>query len=241
MSSWRMKMNKCSSSGVQTLDSLRQRLRTEALLCDEQEACDGREPRDDLFPEGVGEECLESDGARAADEGMSSDDICQMQMPQEELPPPRSPSPCPPAKQAPKRRSKKTDGAGGGKTPKNKAVDKLCESEDRPDDPTSGKSSDTEPDEAAGGAGCGPCSPDMPDEMGESDLAAAFAAIMADFKDITQRVKALSSVMTDVQAAGVRRSFAGLGKALNEAAAIACGGSKAPAAPRKKKAVAGKK
>ncbi|AKC03487.1 late transcription factor VLTF-4 [Bovine papular stomatitis virus] len=242
MSSWRLSMNKCSS-GVQTLDSLRQRLKTEAMLCDE--ATEQYEVRDSLFP--CDEVCLEIDGPRATE---PSDDICQqVQLP---VPPPEdvlSPPPAP-VKQ-PKRRTKKA----AEKKPK--AVEKLCEDDDRdnkngekePTEEAQRSVSDVETspkveeelqnqDVASGGAAAGD---DELDELGESDLDLAFAAILADFKHLTGRVKALSSVLTDVQASGVRRSFAGLSKALTEAAAIAAGGSKVPVAPRKKKAAAGKK
>lgn len=243
MSSWRLSMNKCSNGGVQTLESLRQRLKTEAMLCDEN--TEQYEVRDSLFP--CDEVCLEIDGPRV-DLG---DDACcqQVQLP---VPPPEdvlSPPPAP-VKQ-PKRRTKKA----AEKKPK--AVEKLCEDDDRDD-----KNGEKEPTEeaqrnvfdvetspkveeelqnqdvAAGGAAAGD---DELDELGESDLDLAFAAILADFKHLTGRVKALSSVLTDVQASGVRRSFTGLSRALNEAAAIAGSGAKVPAAPRKKKAAAGKK
>ncbi|WZD65405.1 late transcription factor VLTF-4 [Bovine papular stomatitis virus] len=243
MSSWRLSMNKCSNGGVQTLESLRQRLKTEAMLCDEN--TEQYEARDSLFP--CDEVCLEIDGPRV-DLG---DDACcqQVQLP---VPPPEdvlSPPPAP-VKQ-PKRRTKKA----AEKKPK--AVEKLCEDDDRDDkngekEPTEEAQrnvSDVETspkveeelqnqDVAAGGATTGD---DELDELGESDLDLAFAAILADFKHLTGRVKALSSVLTDVQASGVRRSFTGLSRALNEAAAIAGSGAKVPAAPRKKKAAAGKK
>nr|WNT71195.1 MAG: late transcription factor VLTF-4 [Equine parapoxvirus]WNT71227.1 MAG: late transcription factor VLTF-4 [Equine parapoxvirus]WNT71248.1 MAG: late transcription factor VLTF-4 [Equine parapoxvirus] len=200
MSSWKLKMSKCSaSSGVQTLDSLRARLRNEAMLgqCDDE--CD---PRDDLFPE----ECLD------------------------ELAPP-IPVPeeveSPPVPQRKQRRTTKKDRAA----PKPQPID-VCEDEPEAESPRA------EPPEAE------EQDPEQErredDEMGESDLAVAFAAIMADMKALTARVKALSSVLSDVQAAGVKRSFTGLSKALIEASEVAGGLGKGPAAPRKKKAAAKK-
>ncbi|WZD65926.1 late transcription factor VLTF-4 [Bovine papular stomatitis virus] len=239
MSSWRLSMNKCSTSGVQTLESLRQRLKTEAMLCDE--TTEQYEARDCLFP--CDEACLEIDGPRV-DLG---DDACcqQVQLP---VPPPldevQSPPPAP-AKQAKRRTKKQAD-------KKPKAVEKLCDEEHRDEaetadeaprnvsdvDSTGPVMPEPQDQDTAAGALAGE---DELDELGESDLDLAFAAILADFKGLTGRVKALASVLTDVQASGVRRSFAGLSKALTEAAAIAAGGSKVPAAPRKKKAAAGKK
>ncbi|WZD65280.1 late transcription factor VLTF-4 [Pseudocowpox virus] len=229
MSSWRLKMSKCSSSsGIQTLEDLRQRLRTEAMCSN-----DCEEPRDDLFPNG--EECLDIDGPYPQ---------CEQEIQQEQLP---APEPVPaPTKTPAKRRTTKKEKAE--KTEKSaKAVQKLCppaDDEDKADDEP--KSDDIERnddsgDVEGGASGRSPSDLDNVDEMDDSDLMLAFSTILADFKDLTHRVKCLSTVLTDVQAAGVRRSFSALAKSLTEAATIASTGAKPATAPRKKKAAASKK
>ncbi|ADC53831.1 late transcription factor VLTF4 [Pseudocowpox virus] len=235
MSSWRLKMSKCTgNSGVQTLEDLRNRLRTEAMCGND---CD--EPRDDLFPNG--EECLDIDGPYPQCEQV------EQEIQQEQLPVPE-PVPAPTKTPAKRRTTKKEKTEKTEKPAKSaKAVQKLCppaDDEDKPDDEP--KSDDIEHNyesgDAEGGAsGHSPSDLDNLDEMDDSDLMLAFSTILADFKDLTHRVKSLSTVLTDVQAAGVRRSFSALSKALNEAATIASTGAKPAAAPRKKKAAASKK
>nr|AAO91825.1 H5R-like protein [Orf virus] len=228
MSSWRLKMSKCSgSSSVQTLEDLRNRLRSEAL------GNDFQEPRDDLFPSG--EECLDIDGPCPCDE--AEQEIDQEQLPVSET------VPEPPVK-TPKRRPVKKDKADkADKDKSTRGAKKPCPSDDKDDEL---KSNDVDNNEESGDTDGGasarsPSDIDNVDEMDDSDLMVAFSTILADFKDITQRVKALSSVLTDVQAAGIRRCFSTLGKALTEAAHIANTGSKPVTAPRKKKAAACKK
>ncbi|ASF89970.1 late transcription factor VLTF-4-like protein [Seal parapoxvirus] len=210
MSSWRLKMNKCTSGGgVQTLESLRSRLRIEA----QSECANEAEQRDDLFPS---DECLEVDGFDPVEQQCDIVD-------QAPLPPPV------PECSAPKPSKRRTAKKDKEKEKEKKAaVEKLCLSEDEGQSKCSDE--ETEPETAAGACG------GEDDEMAESDLSLAFSAILSDFKKLTQRVKSLSSVLTDAQAAAVRRSFSGLSKSLYEAAEIATGGAKAPAAPRKKKA-----
>ncbi|AKU76814.1 Late transcription factor VLTF4 [Orf virus] len=227
MSSWRLKMSKCSGSGsVQTLEDLRNRLRSEAL------GNECQEPRDDLFPNG--EECLDIDGpCPPCDE--AEQDIDQEQLPVPETVPEL------PAK-TPKRRSVKKDKAD--KPDKStKGAKKLCPPDDKDDELESNDvDNNEESGDAEGGASArSPSDIDNVDEMDDSDLMVAFSAILADFKDLTHRVKALSSVLTDVQATGIRRCFSTLGKALTEAAHIANTGAKPAAAPRKKKAATCKK
>lgn len=225
MSSWRLKMSKCSgSSSVQTLEDLRNRLRSEAL------GNDCQEPRDDLFPSG--EECLDIDGPCPCDEA-------EQELDQEQLPVPET-VPEPPVKTT-KRRPVKKDKADKDKS--TRGAKKPCPSDDKDDEL---KSNDVDNNEESGDTDGGasarsPSDIDNVDEMDDSDLMVAFSTILTDFKDITQRVKALSSVLTDVQTAGIRRCFSTLGKALTEAAHIANTGSKPVNAPRKKKAATCKK
>ncbi|ADC53962.1 late transcription factor VLTF4 [Pseudocowpox virus] len=232
MSSWRLKMSKCTgTSGVQTLEDLRNRLRTEAMCGN-----DCEEPRDDLFPNG--EECLDIDGPPC--------EQVEQEIQQEQLPVPEH-VPVPTKTPAKRRTTKKEKTEKTEKAKSAKAVQKLCppaDDEDKPEDEP--KSDDIEHtyesgDAEGGASGRSPSDLDNLDEMDDSDLMLAFSTILADFKDLTHRVKCLSTVLTDVQAAGVRRSFSALGKALNEAAAIASTGAKPAAAPRKKKAAASKK
>ncbi|AKU76938.1 Late transcription factor VLTF4 [Orf virus] len=223
MSSWRLKMSKCSgSSSVQTLEDLRNRLRSEAL------GSDCQEPRDDLFPNG--EECLDIDGpCPPCDE--AEQDIDQEQLPVPELP-----------AKTPKRRSVKKDKADKPEK-STRGAKKLCPPDNKDDELESNDvDNNEESGDADGGASArSPSDIDNVDEMDDSDLMVAFSAILADFKDLTHRVKALSSVLTDVQATGIRRCFSTLGRALTEAAHIANTGAKPAAAPRKKKAATCKK
>nr|AAB27258.2 envelope antigen homolog [Orf virus] len=227
MSSWRLKMSKCSgSSSVQTLEDLRNRLRSEAL------GNDCQEPRDDLFPSG--EECLDIDGPCPCDEA-------EQEIDQEQLPVPET-VPEPPAK-TPKRRPVKKDKADkADKDKSTRGAKKPCLRTTRMTSSRATTSTTTKsPATQTAASARSPSDIDNVDEMDDSDLMVAFSTILADFKDLTQRVKALSSVLTDVQAAGIRRSFSTLGKALTEAAHIANTGSKPVTAPRKKKAAACKK